>query len=68
MNADKECSEPGCETTFRSNSKWDDIRAADKGWFLQRTGETWCPEHTPAWVADWRAKVAARKAEKDANA
>jgi hypothetical protein len=54
--SDVTCAEPECETTRRSNSAWDDIRAHDAGWFAQKDGTQWCPEHTPAWVAAWRAR------------
>lgn len=26
------------------------------GWFHKKDGDSWCPEHIPAWVAAWRAK------------
>lgn len=47
------CDEPGCENR-RKNHAWGAIKAED--WFNQRNGKTWCPEHHPEWVADWRAR------------
>lgn len=37
-------------------SKWDIIKAGEAGWFFQKDGTTWCPEHTPEWVEEWRAR------------
>lgn len=37
-------------------SKWDIIRAGEKGWFFQKDGTTYCPKHVPAWVAEWRKR------------
>lgn len=34
-------------------------RAHDEGWFEQKDGTNWCPDHTPAWVQAWRARKAA---------
>ena len=48
------CFEPECTMSFESGGKWDNIRAVDNGWFLQKSGETWCPQHTPDWVEKWR--------------
>lgn len=47
------CAEPGCLATHKSD-KWNNLRAAKLGWFLQRNGDKWCPEHTPEWVPAWR--------------
>lgn len=48
------CSEPGCEASF-PNHRWGRIKGG-AGWFQQQNGADWCPEHTPAWVAGWRAR------------
>ena len=50
-----ECSADGCEAKV-ANHRWGHIKAA--GWFFQKTGEAWCPDHTPDWVTAWRAKKA----------
>lgn len=40
-------------------SKWLVIKAQDEGWFFHRDGTAYCPDHTPHWVEEWRAKRAA---------
>jgi len=35
---------------------WAKVRASDKGWFFQKDGTIWCPEHVPEWVPAWRAE------------
>lgn len=57
----KTCKNEECTESFDSGSRWDDQRASNLGWFFQRNGDVWCPEHTPDWVAEWRA----RKNKKD---
>ncbi len=47
------CSQEGCEATF-DDHYWGSVRAQDEGWFRQKTGENWCPEHNPEWVKEWR--------------
>lgn len=42
-------------------SKWDAIRAAESGWFEQKDGTLYCPEHVPDWVEPWRASRLARE-------
>lgn len=49
------CSEPDCERGIRDH-RWARIKAADEGWFFQKDGSTWCPDHNPPWVAGWRAR------------
>lgn len=57
----KECEQEGCTNvvpqakTAMRPSMWDLRRARDVGWFIQRDGKAWCPEHVPEWVANWRA-------------
>lgn len=46
------CDAPGCDATI-SNDRWSKTRS---GWFQLKDGHDFCPEHTPAWVADWRAR------------
>jgi hypothetical protein len=48
-----ECAAHGCKATI-PNHQWGKIRdGAD--WFQQKDGTVWCPDHTPTWVAAWRA-------------
>lgn len=49
------CSHEGCENEFKAHA-WGAIKASSKGWFLQKNGDKWCPDHTPEWLAAWRAK------------
>lgn len=37
-------------------SKWDVIRAGNEGWFFQKGGISYCPEHVPDWVPAWRER------------
>ncbi len=45
------CSHIGCPATV-PNHAWGRIKS---DWFFQRNGTQYCPDHTPAWVAAWRA-------------
>lgn len=47
------CAHPDCTNEMPSNA-WAVIKT--EGWFHQKDGNSWCPEHTPEWVAEWRAK------------
>lgn len=49
------CSHPGCTRTY-DNYAWGRVVAGREGWFFQRSGEAWCPDHHPEWVAAWRAQ------------
>lgn len=49
------CSGGGCEKFFVP-SRWGNQAAQNKGWFLQRNGQVWCPDHVPDWVPAWRLK------------
>lgn len=49
------CSQPDC-TQVVKNHAWAKIKA--DGWFFQRDGSLWCPEHVPDWVDAWRARKA----------
>ena len=51
------CSTEGC-TASHPSSHWDSVRADREGWFHQKDGTTYCPEHRPAWVDGWRARQA----------
>jgi hypothetical protein len=48
-----ECSEPDCPRWIKSHA-WGKIKAED--WFFEKNGKCWCPDHHPAWVAEWRAR------------
>lgn len=50
-----QCSSSGCEAGVK-NDRWNKTRA--EGWFFQKTGEAWCADHTPEWVASWRERRA----------
>jgi hypothetical protein len=47
------CSADGCDATVPDHY-WGKVKAA--GWFFQRNGDAWCPEHVPEWVAEWRSR------------
>jgi hypothetical protein len=52
----RECHADGCDTSFEDNGRWTPERRPGSDWFIQRNGWTWCPDHTPDWVAEWRKK------------
>lgn len=60
------CSFEGCDNSFKGHS-WAAIRAHDGGWFRQKNGDNWCPEHIPAWVDGWRKKRRAQKERETAR-
>lgn len=49
------CDHPDCSSSMKTHA-WGFIKANDAGWFIQKNGDCWCPEHIPEWVALWRAK------------
>lgn len=49
------CNNLECHNTIE-NHKWARIKA--DGWFSQKTGEDWCPDHIPEWVHEWHLKRA----------
>ena len=53
MDAEKSCASPGCENTY-SDHRWGRQAAQNSGWFFQRNGDSWCPDHVPPWVEQWR--------------
>lgn len=63
--SDGRCVECGAVVPHRNKSgrvsKWDEIRAAEKGWFFQHDGKAFCPTHVPDWVPQWRADVKRRR-------
>lgn len=52
----QQCAQVGCEETFMPHH-WGNIRAQNDGWFLQKNGDAWCPDHIPEWVAEWRQRT-----------
>ena len=49
------CAHSGCTATH-ARHYWGNIHAQGAGWFSQTNGQDWCPDHTPGWVAAWRAR------------
>ena len=48
------CSHGGCDQQ-RPDHQWGS-RGKYSGWFVQKDGTSWCPDHVPDWVEEWRAK------------
>lgn len=55
------CRKSGCRNDYFSD-KWGKMEAVRKGWYIGRNGVSWCGEHIPGWVAEWRER---KKAEKE---
>lgn len=51
------CCIPGCNTRHKKN-RWATSNAGKTGWFFQKDGSVYCPDHVPDWVAAWRANNA----------
>lgn len=49
------CAWPGCEAQYKDH-RWGSIKAHAAGWFIQKDGTAWCPDHVPDWVEAWRAR------------
>jgi hypothetical protein len=49
------CADPLCPNEFKAHY-WGSVKAHGAGWFIQKDGTAWCPDHTPEWVAAWRAR------------
>lgn len=47
------CSVPDCKETL-PNHAWGKIKA--DGWFFQKDGTNYCPNHIPNWVRAWRKR------------
>lgn len=47
------CSHPECKNYIKSYA-WAKIKA--DGWFMQKDGTNYCPEHVPEWVHSWRKR------------
>ena len=56
------CHAYGCRNVHAKN-KWATHQAQTKGWFFQKDGKAYCPEHTPDWVKSWREKHQPRLSE-----
>lgn len=52
---DATCSYPNCGSYYKSHH-WGNKEAQREGWFLQKNGDKWCPNHIPEWVDQWREK------------
>lgn len=53
------CAEPGCTAEHKSD-RWNNSRAQKAGWFMEKNGDCWCPDHVPDWVPAWRENQAAK--------
>src|SRR5947209_6361233 len=51
----KQCAHDGCTAEHQFDG-YNAVRAHSFGWFSQRDGRVWCPDHNPPWVTEWRAK------------
>lgn len=58
----RSCAKEECPKFFQ-NHEWGNKQAQREGWFMQRNGDAWCPDHNPDWVAEWRAKRAEKNKE-----
>lgn len=45
------CAAIGCATSTPGH-RYGKIRAAEAGWFFQRSGVGWCSAHVPTWATD----------------
>jgi hypothetical protein len=58
----RSCAKEECPKFFPDHM-WGNRQAQREGWFMQRNGLAWCPDHNPDWVAEWRAKRNSKKEE-----
>jgi hypothetical protein len=58
----KQCADPTCEASYKPHA-WGSIHAHAAGWFQQKDGTAWCPQHNPPWVAEWRARQQKERAK-----
>jgi hypothetical protein len=48
------CDAAGCDQKIK-NHRWGKTKADN--WFFSRDDDiAWCPNHLPAWVAEWRSR------------
>jgi hypothetical protein len=50
-----QCAEAGCIAEHKTD-EWNSKRAHNEGWFIQKNGDRWCPDHNPEWVEEWRKR------------
>ena len=44
-----------CGRFIKNPSKWVMIKAHSEGWYEQKDGTVWCPDHRPEWAPkEWR--------------
>lgn len=55
------CTAPSCTASI-ANHAWGHIKAA--GWFFQKDGQQFCPDHVPDWVESWRASKATKATQR----
>lgn len=48
-----QCDIPSCESKIK-NHRWGSIKG--EGWFHMKDGKSFCPEHVPDWVKEWRKR------------
>lgn len=53
----KTCAIEGCTNRF-ADHVWGARNAQKAGWFCQKDGTNFCPNHIPDWVAEWRNRSA----------
>lgn len=46
-----QCDAEGCKARVRDHA-WGVIKA--DGWFFQKNGDSWCPDHIPDWYWEWK--------------
>lgn len=49
------CSATDCDESIKDHY-WGRVHAGEAGWFFQKNGDSWCPDHNPPWVAEWRSR------------
>lgn len=47
-----QCDHLGCKRKIK-NYRWARIKASNT-WFHSQDGQSFCPDHLPKWVAEWR--------------
>jgi len=57
MTSNAVCAAPDCAASFTDHN-WGKKQADREGWFMQKDGTSWCPDHVPEWVEAWRNRNA----------